>query len=64
MLADITLEVDLAAVCRRKFSSFSMAFDDSIDSLVPYHMLYLVYMNALHEFANSQRAKLQQMSIL
>ena len=45
MLTDITLEVDLAAVCRRKFSSFSMEFDDSIDSLVPYHMLYLVYMN-------------------
>jgi hypothetical protein len=29
MLTDITLEADLAAVCTRKFSSFSMEFDDS-----------------------------------
>ena len=29
MLTDITLEVDLAAVCTRKFSSFSMEFNDS-----------------------------------
>jgi hypothetical protein len=51
MLTDITLEVDLAAVCARKFSSFSMEFDDST---VSYH-------ESKH---NSQMAKLQQMSIL
>ena len=39
MLTDITLEVDLAAVCTRKFSSFSMEFDDSTVSC---HIIYAV----------------------
>ena len=36
----VTLEVDLAAVCTRKFSSFSMEFDDSTVSC---HIIYRVY---------------------
>jgi hypothetical protein len=91
MLTDITLEVDLAAVCTRKFSSFSMEFDDStvschiIYTLVPEVYFYyfhcegerknilnlwnqgisytVLYMNLHESKHNSQRAKLQQMSI-
>jgi hypothetical protein len=62
MLTDITLEVDLAAVCTQKFSSFSMEFDDSTVRAISYYAV--LYMNLHESKHNSQRAKLQQMSIL
>ena len=45
MLTDITLEVDLAAVCTRKFSSFSMEFDDSTLTVRAISYYAVLYMN-------------------
>jgi hypothetical protein len=64
MLTDITLGVDLAAVCTRTFSSFSIGNLMTRQSrAISYAVRTVLYMNLHESKHNSQRAKLQQMSI-